>query len=398
MVQYTSKSIPLVIVEGFLGRADASLWGGFKEHLNKDTDIPRDVIFVSVGPVSSLHDRACELFYALKGGTVDYGEKHARANGHARYGRIHAEGLYSGWSRESPLHFLGHSIGGPTIMKLQWLISTGFFGGLYHPDMLLSVTTVSAPFRGTQVVYLLGERTDTAPAVRWLSLGDLLAKGIHIGSYLAPLLPKILDFHTESRSLSFQKSSFISFLQQLWRSDWAEGRDAAPFDVTFLASDEREANEEGAINPGTFYRSYAANMTVKTSEESNIHKPSAGHALYAPGLYATSYAMGSFDFSDLKPSPTFIHDVDRNPSYHANDGVVPVFSQWHPLDCESTHCRHLDIAPEEDTIERGTWHVYDLDDANHLSIAPFWFNTSRQTMFWREMGQWLWKVDVAQCI
>ena len=30
--------------------------------------------------------------------------------------------------------------GGPTIIKLQWLISTGFFGKDDHPDMFLSIT------------------------------------------------------------------------------------------------------------------------------------------------------------------------------------------------------------------------------------------------------------------
>jgi hypothetical protein len=66
---------------------------------------------------------------------------------------------------------------------MQWLLQQGFFGPDMRPDMLLSVTTghslitstastasadipsVSSPFRGTQLVYTLGERTDGAPAV-----------------------------------------------------------------------------------------------------------------------------------------------------------------------------------------------------------------------------------------
>jgi hypothetical protein len=38
-----------------------------------------NVLIADVGMVSSDHDRACELFYQLYGGTVDYGEAHARA-------------------------------------------------------------------------------------------------------------------------------------------------------------------------------------------------------------------------------------------------------------------------------------------------------------------------------
>lgn len=37
---------------------------------------------IRCGPVSSMHDRACELYYTIKGGTVDYGEEHAKQHGH----------------------------------------------------------------------------------------------------------------------------------------------------------------------------------------------------------------------------------------------------------------------------------------------------------------------------
>ena len=66
--------------------------------------------------------------------------------------------------------------------------------------------------------------------------------------------------HVEARGLSFYDSSFASFLKQLWRSDWAESRDATPFDTTFNAAEEREAGEEGVIHPNTFYRSYCATL------------------------------------------------------------------------------------------------------------------------------------------
>lgn len=83
------EPIPLVIVEGFLGGSQNLLWGKFEEYLNPDCRITgrprRRIIYAewvgryllwrlcngafSVGPVSSLHDRACELFYSIVGGT-----------------------------------------------------------------------------------------------------------------------------------------------------------------------------------------------------------------------------------------------------------------------------------------------------------------------------------------
>ena len=84
-----------MIVEGFMGFNSSAIWGNFEEHSNQrgvDNSYlmeDRQVIFArlgicfdyfensddlcgnmhSVGPVSSLHDRACELFYSLRGGT-----------------------------------------------------------------------------------------------------------------------------------------------------------------------------------------------------------------------------------------------------------------------------------------------------------------------------------------
>lgn len=126
--------------------------------------------------------------------------------------------------------------------------------------MILSVTSVSAPFRGTQLVYTLGEREDAAPAVRLLSVGSAITKVVHLVSFLAPFLPGSIDLHTESRALSYHHSSFGALLKQLWKSDWAESRDAAPFDVTFEAAEDREALSEGKLNSSTYYRSHVATM------------------------------------------------------------------------------------------------------------------------------------------
>ncbi|KAG8969531.1 hypothetical protein FRC03_001970, partial [Tulasnella sp. 419] len=144
---------PLVLVEGFCSISSSASWGPFESFLHPITenDITSNVeqgshkkrrfIFASVGPVSSLHDRACELYYALKGGRVDYGEAHSSEAGHSRYGRLHEEGLYPEWSANNPIHFLGHSMGGPTILYLAWLIQQGHFGKSAHLDMILSVTS-----------------------------------------------------------------------------------------------------------------------------------------------------------------------------------------------------------------------------------------------------------------
>ncbi len=76
------------------------------------------VLCVWPGGLSSLHDRACEIFYQLKGGCVDYGAEHSAQFGHARFGRTY-RGLHAAWSDASPIHVVGHSLGGTTVRMLQ---------------------------------------------------------------------------------------------------------------------------------------------------------------------------------------------------------------------------------------------------------------------------------------
>lgn len=411
--EMADNPIPLVIVEGFLGSAGAAMGSKFAEYLDRGSkEHPsRRTLFASVGPVSSLHDRACELFYTLLGGAVDYGEGHAEAHGHQRYGRVVDNALYPSWSLDSPLHFLGHSMGGPTIVKLQSLMAAGFFGDRGHPDMVLSLTAVSAPFRGTQLVYALGERTDSAPAVRPFSAGAILSRIIHVLSYLSPLLPAALDLHAESRCLSYRDASLPSLWRQLCKSDWAQSRDATPYDATFQAAEEREVDGEGQPHQRTFYRSYSASL--RHTERDRSYRDFIANIL-SP-LYISSLIMSSFNFSVLQPttlaivasvssSGTEARYPDRPPEndspgrehyYWENDGVVPVFSQFHPFGCSTALCRHHSKRTHTVTGRPypGIWCVYALEDASHFSIAPFWWGSRRQRAFWLELGNWLWAID-----
>ena len=109
-------------------------------------------------------------------------------------------------------------------------------------------------------MYTLGERTDSAPSVRPFSIGNAISKVVHILSYFSPVLPSALDFHADSRALSYRESSFSELLCHLWKSNWAESRDATPFDVTFEAADLRDVEGEGRCNTRTYYRSYTSCM------------------------------------------------------------------------------------------------------------------------------------------
>ena len=144
--------VPIVLVPGFLG--NESHW-----HLDYLRDSYPSVTWVatSPGPLSSHHDRAAEVFYTLKGGTVDYGEEHARRCGHARFGRTHSKGALSQWDADHPIDCLGHSIGGVTLRVLQRMLHEQAFPG-YETSAawIRSITTLASPHNGDPVVYGLG--------------------------------------------------------------------------------------------------------------------------------------------------------------------------------------------------------------------------------------------------
>jgi hypothetical protein len=68
---------------------------------------------VSVSPscAGSLHDRTCQLFYELVGGTVDFQKHHSCFHGHNRFGETFPYGKIPIWNAENPILLIGHSLG-----------------------------------------------------------------------------------------------------------------------------------------------------------------------------------------------------------------------------------------------------------------------------------------------
>lgn len=231
---------------------------------------------------------------------------------------------------------------------------------LFHtpPDEiggLCIVLSVSAPFRGTHSVYTLGEKPASPPDIRFFSVGSMIAMIVHFCMFFAPFFSDHpWDLFCEARSYSCKEISVFQFLKHVWKSGWAESKDIAPYDVTYQSVVAREKNGEGVVNKGTYYTSYATNMvmywpgiylrirtnipvqTIPDNGSNGGFVPSISHFLCLP-LFILSRAMCSYDLTKIHPFPDFVSAVqegkDRDELYK-NDGVVPVFSQWHPLSCQ----------------------------------------------------------------
>lgn len=196
---------PFVLVHGVFGWGDTfwmpSYWAGAEM-------LDRKVLMTSLGPLSSHHDRACELFYQLKGGVVDYGEKHSKKCKHRRYGRKY-RAKYPEWSSRKPLHFIGHSMGGGTVRYLQHLLDRRFFPG--YPDTsanwICSLSCVSSPHNGTLFCDFLGLAEDNR-SVRMGSLLHVAIACVSLAHWFGLLKLFSIDFrieHFRFREMSFRK-------------------------------------------------------------------------------------------------------------------------------------------------------------------------------------------------
>ena len=101
--QQAINQYPVIFVHGFMGftgeiKPDLypNYWGGGKYRvIDGLREKGYEAYEASVGAFSSNYDRAIELYYYIKGGTVDYGAAHAEKYGHSRYGRTYACLLYT---------------------------------------------------------------------------------------------------------------------------------------------------------------------------------------------------------------------------------------------------------------------------------------------------------------
>ncbi|MGW7832226.1 lipase-like domain-containing protein [Staphylococcus xylosus] len=172
---------PIILAHGFSGYPDESkpavlppYWGGNKVDLDKELNKQGyDVREGGMSPFGSNYDRALELYYYIKGGTVDYGAYHSKKYGHARYGKTY-KGIYPEWAPGKKVHLVGHSFGGQTIQVLEDMLRHGvpeeieyqkkhggdipeiFAGG--NNNMVSSVTTIATPHNGTFISDKLGNK------------------------------------------------------------------------------------------------------------------------------------------------------------------------------------------------------------------------------------------------
>ena len=365
--QYKNQD-PIILVHGFNGFTDdinpnvlSHYWGGDKLNIRQDLEQNGyNAYEASISAFGSNYDRAVELYYYIKGGTVDYGAAHAERYGHERYGKTY-EGVYKDWQPGQKVHLVGHSMGGQTVRQLEELLRNGsqeeieyqkthggdisplLQGG--HDNMVSSITTLGTPHNGTHAADELGNEALVRQVV------------FDLGKRLGNKNSRV-DFGLSQWGLKQQPGeSYISYLLRVKNSKLWQSKDNGFYDLT--RDGATDLNRKTSLNPNIVYKTYTAEATHPTL----IGKQKADYNMFLP-FTVTGNVIGKATEKE----------------WRENDGLVSVISSQHPFNQAYTEAT--------DTNQKGIWQVTPTKhDWDHVDFVG---QDSTDTKRTREELQQFW--------
>jgi len=364
---------PIILIHGLFGWGPGELpipyWG-----TGTQIPAPMPIFEANVGPISSFHDRACELIAQIKGARVDYGEEHAKLHGHARWGKdFSGAGFYPEWDAQHPVHLVGHSAGGNTMRVAQHLLAVDFHAFGSDSTWVKSISAVSAVLNGTPLVYMLGCEPKTG-LVRARGMGGVLGWAIKkaaVSHSHAPESSVQYDMDLAHWGLSFDgdKSNADRALL-IESSEVFRGVDNLAYDLSMQGC--YAVNDYAQTYPGTYYFGYATERTHK-GPLSGQHYP---NPLMSPLLIPTAAYQGWYRFSDEPPFQEWGSGQLVDELWWANDGCVPTISQYYPfINPKTAHPVHPEKGIQALTaFEAGVWYHEKIEDVtgcqwDHLDIV-----------------------------
>ncbi|XP_052885049.1 uncharacterized protein LOC108450198 isoform X2 [Gossypium arboreum] len=349
---------PIVLVHGIFGFGKGK-FGSFSYFGGAEKKDER-VLVPDLGSLTSIYDRARELFYYLKGGRVDYGEQHSKTCGHSRFGRIYEQGHYPQWDEDHPIHFVGHSAGAQVVRVLQQMLADKAFEGYENTseNWVLSITALSGAFNGTTRTFLDGMLPEDGQNMKPLCLLQLCRLGVIIYDWLdIPLLKAYYNFGFDHFNLSWRKVGLWGLVDCLLGNagPWATGDWILP-DLTIQGSIKLNSNLQ--TFPNTFYFSYA---TKRTRKILGVTVPSGILGIH-PMLFMRVLQMSLYRYPTDVPPP---YKGYRDEDWQDNDGALNTISMTHPrLPIEHPSCS---IVNDSDCqpLQPGIWY-YKIVEADHI--------------------------------
>ncbi len=335
---------------------------------------------LSVGPVSSAWDRACEIYACLTGTTVDYGAAHSARNNHRRFGRTYEKPLFEGFSPEKKIHLIGHSFGGSSVRMFACLMAFGseeerqatpegelsglFVGG--KADWISSVTTLCAPHNGSQLINL-SEKIHLMPLVKRVTLDWVSTVG------RTPLQSGFVDFHLEQ--FGANNTPGKRDLRDFFQVRRVLNRTTDSVQVDLMKQGNEEMNARLRIVPSICYYSYYFNCVSRVGRADRFRATDADFGFLREmanlvlRFYRRDMLAGRLSYDDL-----------------AGDGLVHISSATHP---KNEPFKLFD--PEN--IERGIWQVMPEQRGDHGTAIGLFAPPERTHAFYLELMSLLAKTE-----
>ncbi len=381
---------PYVLVHGLGGWGEDSAMNDYAPYWGATTgSLPGKlraqgltVVAPSVGPVSSAWDRACELYAQLTGTTVDYGQAHAAAHNHERFGRSYDTPLIENWGKKQnggqriKINLVGHSFGGATARLFAWLLANGSAeevaatGSETSPlftgkkgDWVNSVTALCAPHNGSSLVTVI----DSLGSI--VGIGDstqLLAYLVFAAAGLATPVADTYDFMLDQFGISKVDGS-IQSVQNAIAALTAKGTDHAGYD---LSPDGAKAlNERIGTVKDVYYFSYP----YCTTHAGTLLAVQVPNSSTLPVLIPTATAIGMF-------RGTTKGGIEIGADWQPNDGLVSVVSAA----CPSTERSSAFPADPTDgkAYAHGVWYVAETREGDHGTVIGLNADATSTSQFW----------------
>lgn len=374
-----ANNYPFVLVHGLggWGQYDAMTetypyWGagaGMSEGTGDFIKLLRDngyeAYAVSVGPVNSAWDRACEIYAQLTGTVVDYGEAHSKAHNHERFGRSFEGKALMGrvWSPDEPVNLIGHSFGGPASRLFASLMTYGdeaeiaatgsetsplFTGG--HSKTVHSVITLSGCHNGSQISNLIVD-----PVVPLFMIALMVSFNYAFGDPSGGMYSDMALSHfglTPDEGEGKVKFS----LKRIF--NYVKAKDNAGVDLTLGGS--QELNEKIRMSPDTYYYSVSGTVTEenKWGRQEKTHDTTS---IFNPTTWLISNSQG-----------LIIDGIKMDKEWANNDGMVPLKSALYPID-EKDNAFSYEDALAKNSIKPGSWYytktMYGMDHGDYCGTT-----------------------------
>ncbi|XP_008444362.2 uncharacterized protein LOC103487715 isoform X2 [Cucumis melo] len=349
---------PIVLVHGIFGFGQGRL-GGLSYFAGAEKKDDR-VLVPDLGSLTSIYDRARELFYYLKGGRVDYGEEHSNTYGHSQFGRVYERGHYPQWDEDHPIHFVGHSAGAQVVRVLQQMLADKAFKGYENTseNWIISITSLSGVFNGTTRTYLDGMQPKDGRSMKTISLLQLCRLGVIVYDWInIPWLKEYYSFGFDHFNMSWKKMGLWGLLDCLMGNSgpFATGDWILP-DLTIQGS--ISLNSHLQTFPNTYYFNYVTKCTRKVF---GITVPSSIFRIH-PLFFIRVLQMSQW----RHPSDVTLPYKDyRDEDWQDNDGALNTISMTHPRFPVEHPNRHVVNDSDCKPLEPGIWY-YKVIEGDHI--------------------------------